>query len=109
MIAEHSVPSIIGATLKRHGLSCRFDAEEGVVATAPVVGAGRSDQARLAAGRAHGNAQADMLPGQLDWLGAEREFRRALAANPNVAMAYFGLGMLLATQDRIDEGLRHLR
>ncbi|MEO5772044.1 MAG: hypothetical protein ABIQ29_08240, partial [Burkholderiaceae bacterium] len=30
-------------------------------------------------------------------------------ANPNVAMAHFGLGMLLVTQDRIDEGLRHLR
>ena len=44
-----------------------------------------------------------------DWPGAEREFRRALAANPNVAMAHFGLGMLLATQDRIDEGLAHLR
>ena len=44
-----------------------------------------------------------------NWPGAEREFRRALAANPNVAMAHFGLGMLLATQDRIDEGLRHLR
>ena len=44
-----------------------------------------------------------------DWPGAEREFRRALAVNPNVAMAHFGLGMLLATQDRIDEGLAHLR
>jgi len=44
-----------------------------------------------------------------DWPGAEREFRRALAANQNVAMAHFGLGMLLATQDRIDEGFSHLR
>ena len=44
-----------------------------------------------------------------DWPGAEREFRRALAANPNVAMAHFGLGMLLATQDRQGEGFVHLR
>jgi len=44
-----------------------------------------------------------------DWPGAEREFRRALALNPNVVMAHFGLGMMLATQDRIDEGLAHLR
>ena len=44
-----------------------------------------------------------------DWPGAEREFRRALALNPNVVMAHYGLGMMLATQDRIDEGLAHLR
>ena len=44
-----------------------------------------------------------------DWPGAEREFRRALAVNANVVMAHFGLGMLLVTQDRIDEGFTHLR
>ncbi|CAN5134708.1 hypothetical protein BH11PSE10_BH11PSE10_10820 [soil metagenome] len=44
-----------------------------------------------------------------DWAGAEREFRHALATNPNVAMAHFGLGMLMATQDQPDEGFRHLR
>ena len=44
-----------------------------------------------------------------DWPGAEREFRRALAFNPNVVMAHFGLGMLLVTQDRIGEGFTHLR
>ena len=44
-----------------------------------------------------------------DWQAAEREFRAALAANPNVATAHFGLAQLLLTQDRIDEGMRHLR
>lgn len=44
-----------------------------------------------------------------DWPGAEQGFRRALAVNPNVAMAHFGLAQLLLTQDRPDEGMRHLR
>ena len=44
-----------------------------------------------------------------DWPGAERGFRRALAVNPNVAMAHFGLAQLLLTQDRPDEGMQHLR
>lgn len=44
-----------------------------------------------------------------DWPGAEREFRRAMALNHNVAMAHFGLGQLLLTQDRPAEGLRHMR
>ncbi len=46
---------------------------------------------------------------EFDWPGAEREFRRALAANPNVAFAHHGLGQLLLTQDRPDEGLSHMR
>ena len=44
-----------------------------------------------------------------DWPGAERALRRALGLNPNVVMAHYGLGMMLATQDRIEEGLAHLR
>lgn len=44
-----------------------------------------------------------------DWPDAEREFRRALAINPNVAAAHFGLAQLLLTQDRADEGFTHLR
>jgi DNA-binding winged helix-turn-helix (wHTH) protein/TolB-like protein/Tfp pilus assembly protein PilF len=44
-----------------------------------------------------------------DWAGAEREFRAALAANPSEVSAHQGLGMLLATQDRVDEGLTHVR
>jgi DNA-binding winged helix-turn-helix (wHTH) protein/TolB-like protein/tetratricopeptide (TPR) repeat protein len=46
---------------------------------------------------------------EFDWDGAEREFRRALAVNPNVAMAHFGLAQLLLTQDRPDQGFTHLR
>ena len=44
-----------------------------------------------------------------DWAGAEREFRRALSINPNVALAQFGLAQLLLTQDRPTEGFLHLR
>ncbi len=44
-----------------------------------------------------------------DWPAAEREFRRALAINPNVATAHFGLATLLLTQDRPDEGFAHMR
>ena len=46
---------------------------------------------------------------EFDWPGAEREFRRALSFNPNVAGAHFGLAQLLLTQDRTDEGFVHLR
>jgi DNA-binding winged helix-turn-helix (wHTH) protein/TolB-like protein/tetratricopeptide (TPR) repeat protein len=46
---------------------------------------------------------------EFDWGGAEREFRKALVANPNVAMAHYGLAQLLLTQDRPDEGFVHLR
>jgi DNA-binding winged helix-turn-helix (wHTH) protein/TolB-like protein/tetratricopeptide (TPR) repeat protein len=44
-----------------------------------------------------------------DWSAAEREFRRALAINPNVVTAHFGLATLLLTQDRPDEGFAHMR
>jgi TolB-like protein/Flp pilus assembly protein TadD len=44
-----------------------------------------------------------------DWPGAEREFRRALAINPNVVMAHFGLASLLLNQDRRDEGFVQMR
>jgi TolB-like protein/tetratricopeptide (TPR) repeat protein len=44
-----------------------------------------------------------------DWAGAEREFRRALAINPNVVMAHFGLASLLLNQDRPDEGFAQMR
>jgi TolB-like protein/Flp pilus assembly protein TadD len=44
-----------------------------------------------------------------DWPGAEREFRRALAINPNIAMAHFGLASLLLNQDRPDEGFAQMR
>jgi TolB-like protein/DNA-binding winged helix-turn-helix (wHTH) protein/Tfp pilus assembly protein PilF len=44
-----------------------------------------------------------------DWQAGEREFRAAISANPNVAAAHFGLAQLLLTQDRIDDGMRHMR
>ena len=44
-----------------------------------------------------------------DWPAAEREFRRALAINPNVVTAHFGLATLLLTQDRPGEGFAHMR
>jgi len=44
-----------------------------------------------------------------DWTGAEREFRRALAINPNIAVAHFGLASLLLNQDRTDEGFAQMR
>jgi TolB-like protein/tetratricopeptide (TPR) repeat protein len=44
-----------------------------------------------------------------DWPGAEREFRRALAINPNVVAARFGLASLLLNQDRRDEGFAQMR
>jgi Flp pilus assembly protein TadD len=44
-----------------------------------------------------------------DWPEAERVFRHALALNPNVAGAHFGLGFLLLTLGRQEEGLQHVR
>src|SRR4029077_13157995 len=44
-----------------------------------------------------------------DWPGAEREFRRSLAINPNVVAARFGRGSLLLNQDRPDEGFAQMR
>lgn len=45
--------------------------------------------------------------GEWDWPGAEQSFRRATALNPNVADAQLGLGHLLCSQQRCDEGLAH--
>jgi DNA-binding winged helix-turn-helix (wHTH) protein/TolB-like protein/tetratricopeptide (TPR) repeat protein len=44
-----------------------------------------------------------------DWAAAEREFRRLLSINPNVAAGHFGLASLLLNQDRPDEGFAQLR
>jgi DNA-binding winged helix-turn-helix (wHTH) protein/tetratricopeptide (TPR) repeat protein len=46
---------------------------------------------------------------EFDWPAAERVFRHALALNPNVVGAHFGLGFLLLTLDRSEEGLAHVR
>jgi serine/threonine-protein kinase len=40
-----------------------------------------------------------------DWVGAEREFRRALELNPNSGDAFDMLGLMLSAQERYDEAL----
>lgn len=44
-----------------------------------------------------------------DWPGADREFRLALAKDPNTVSAHHGLSMKLLTQGRPEEGFMHLR
>lgn len=44
-----------------------------------------------------------------DWPGAERKFRDALGLSANVVEAHFGLGLLLLSLDRPDEGFSHIR
>lgn len=44
-----------------------------------------------------------------DWSGAEREFRRAIELNPNVWEAQLGLGHLLSSLGRGDEGFPHIQ
>jgi TolB-like protein/Tfp pilus assembly protein PilF len=43
-----------------------------------------------------------------DWLGAEQEYRRAVALNPNNVSAHAGLGYLLGAMGHLDEGLREV-
>lgn len=43
-----------------------------------------------------------------DWPGAERVFRHAITLNPNVVSARFGLGFLLLTLGRGDEGIAQM-
>ncbi len=60
-------------------------------------------------------AEAHTLQGWLrywcehDWAGAEHAFRRALTLNPNIALASFGLGFMLLTIGRQDEGIDLVR
>ena len=42
---------------------------------------------------------------EYDWVGCEREFRRAFALNPNYAFAHDQFGMALAFQGRFDEAI----
>lgn len=44
-----------------------------------------------------------------DWAGAAREFRAALATNPNEVSAHFGLALVFFTQGHIDDGFLHMR
>jgi TolB-like protein/DNA-binding winged helix-turn-helix (wHTH) protein/Tfp pilus assembly protein PilF len=47
--------------------------------------------------------------GEWDWAGAEQSFRRAGVLNPNVAEAQLGLGHLLCSRQRCDEGFAHVQ
>jgi len=40
-----------------------------------------------------------------DWTGAEREFKRAIELNPNLATAHHWYGDYLANMGRLDEGI----
>ena len=44
-----------------------------------------------------------------DWLGAEREFRRAIELNPNYARAHLGYALLLSCLGRSDEALVEIK
>lgn len=44
-----------------------------------------------------------------DWPAAEAVFRHAIASNPNIALARFGLATMLLNQDRLAEGFAQLR
>jgi DNA-binding winged helix-turn-helix (wHTH) protein/tetratricopeptide (TPR) repeat protein len=65
----------------------------------------------LAPGLAEAHAQLGWIHFwyDFDWPKAERAFREALSLNPNVVGAHFGLGFLLLTLDRADEGIDHVR
>jgi len=43
-----------------------------------------------------------------DWVGAEREFKRAIELNPNYALAHSWYSSLLVNQGRIDDAIKEL-
>ncbi len=45
----------------------------------------------------------------LDWNGAEREFRRAIDLTPSDAMSHWWLGRMMICRSRFDEGLAEIR
>jgi len=54
---------------------------------------------------AHASLATFKLFYEYDWEGSEREFRRAIALNPNYAFAHDQFGMLLAFVGRFDESI----
>lgn len=54
---------------------------------------------------AHASLATFMLFYEFDWPGCEREFRRAIALNPNYAFAHDQFGMALGFQGRFDESI----
>jgi TolB-like protein len=56
-------------------------------------------------GEAHAALATSKWSSELDYAGAEREYRRAIELSPNYATAYHWLGEFLVFQGRFDEGL----
>ena len=54
---------------------------------------------------AHASLATFKLFYEFDWPGCEREFRRAIALNPNYAFAHDQFGMALAFTGRFDEAV----
>jgi TolB-like protein/DNA-binding winged helix-turn-helix (wHTH) protein/Tfp pilus assembly protein PilF len=52
---------------------------------------------------------ASIMYGEWDWSGAEREFKEALALNPNYAHAHIVYSLYLTTVGRLDEGVQEAR
>jgi tetratricopeptide (TPR) repeat protein len=57
---------------------------------------------------AHASLAGVKLSYDWDWAGAEREFKEALALNPNHAGAHFGYAVYLGSQGRLDEAVKEL-
>jgi TolB-like protein len=54
---------------------------------------------------AHVSLAAIMYQFDWNWVGAEQEYRRAIALNPNSSEAHFGYGFYLATMGHMDEAI----
>ena len=60
-------------------------------------------------GEAHAALAFEMAYYEWDWVGAEREFQRALALNPSDAKVHHSYSRYLASTGRYDEGMAELR
>jgi tetratricopeptide (TPR) repeat protein len=69
------------------------------------VAAEKAVQLDSTSAEAHASLATFMLFYQVDWAGCEREFRRAIALNPNYAFAHDQFGMALAFQGRFQEAI----
>ncbi len=55
------------------------------------------------------NSLASVLELEWDWVGAEREYKRALELDPNYALAHKWYWQFLASAGRLDEASTHIR
>lgn len=58
---------------------------------------------------AHLMLATDLVLYEWDWVGAEREYRRAIELNPNSADARWGYGTFLVIRERFDEAVAEAR